>query len=153
MFVHFLILVMSDGPLKARRPRETVHEQHSPVLTEKDRAALKFPETKLQSQFKILWFQSKFCIPASWVLWLPWGESRAPGWGVMNRDSRYLTGNVSPANPPCGCKAWPSASLSCFGGAWKLFCIGFSPLPGLDSPAPLNLVALFPLDHFPEKSC
>lgn len=27
MFVHFLILVMSDGPLKARRLSETIHEQ------------------------------------------------------------------------------------------------------------------------------
>lgn len=59
-------------------------------LTGKDGAALPFPETKSWSQFRILWFQLKFCIPASWALELPWGESGASGWDGMGWDEQGL---------------------------------------------------------------
>lgn len=83
-------------------------------LMGKDRAALRFPETKLWSQFGILWFQFKFCIPASWALWLPWGESRAPGWGVMNRGLIDPLGDVSPTSSNAGA-AVGERQLSCNG--------------------------------------
>lgn len=107
-------------------------------LTREDRAVLRFPETKLWSQFMILWLQLKFCIPASWALWLPWGESRAPGWGVTNKGFIYPLGGMflqraTHMGAPVGPKSewqWPSsASLSRFGGAWKLSFLPPPPPP------------------------
>lgn len=86
------------------------------------------------------------------------GRKQGPRLGVMNRGLIYPLEDVSPTSVPYGNISRESCnghlhpchvlvvheSCNFFFFSFFLFCY---------SPAPLNLIGLFPLDHFPEKSC
>lgn len=117
-------------------------------LTRKNKAGLGFLETKLWSQFRILWFWLAFCIPASWAL----VREQGPRLECDEQGLDLSLGMVvSPKSIPCGSTSgstgtWAAVAtciLVMFWWCMKSACY---------SPASLKLIGPFPLDHFQEKS-
>lgn len=110
MFVRFLLLVMSDGPVKARRLNETIHERHGEEqsCSEVSRNEIVKPVHDSFIPVKIL-----HCSQLSTVIAL--GRDQGPRSGCDEQGLDLSLGGCFSSEHPTWENQWEQGILSCHG--------------------------------------